>query len=304
MSDKTIIINQRELNLTNLEKVLFPESGITKQDVIDYYQKIALHILPYLHNRALSLLRFPDGILAEKFFQKNKPAFFPAWIKSIAVPLKTIDKFDNYMVCNNLESLIYLANYVCVPHVWLSYYDKLNYPNHLIFDLDPSEKQDFTQVRLLSLKLHDFLHKLGLSSFAMLTGSRGMHVLVPIKRNKTFEQVRLFAKQVAQVLVNQNPDLYSIEFNINKRQDKILIDTLRNSYGATAVAPYAVRDKAGAPVATPISWQLVHDNKLSSQRYNIRNIFNYLAQEPNPWVNFNQMAVTLTEPMKKIKKYL
>ena len=302
LSDKSLIINKHELQLTNLDKVLFPKSKITKFDLIDYYQKMAPVILPFMQNRALSLWRFPDGIDGKKFFQKNVPDYFPVWIKRVQVNLKTIDKFDLYSVCNNLETLIYLANYVCVPHIWLSKIDKLDFPDRLIFDLDPVNSDQFEQVRILALKLNDFLHKLGLKSFALLTGSTGMHVIVPIKRTKGFEEVRLFAKQVAQIFVKQAPDLYTLEANILKREERVFIDILRNSFGATAVSPYALRDQEGAPVATPISWDEVQDQKLSSQRYNIGNIFEKLAAELNPWPNFEKAAVSLVEPIKKLAK--
>lgn len=308
MVNQVILINKHELNLTNLDKVLFPATNtskqITKQALIDYYQAIGPYMLPHLKNRALSLLRFPDGITGKQFFQKNTPDYFPAWIKRVKVGLKTIDKFDLYTICNNLETLVYLANYVCVPHIWLSCYDKLDEPNRLIFDLDPASPKDFEDVRLLALKLHDFLTSLGLKPFALLTGSSGMHVVVPIKRTKNFEQVRLFAKTIAQRLVKQAPDLYTLESKLEKRQDRVFIDILRNSFGATSVAPYAVRDKPGAPVATPITWQAVQASGLSSQKYQITNIFDYLVQTPQPWHDFEKAAVSLTEPIKKLNKLL
>lgn len=304
MSEQVIIINDHELVLTNLDKLLFNKAKITKLDLINYYRKMGEQMLPFMCNRALSLLRYPDGILGNKFFQKNTPDYFPKWIKRVRVALKTIDQFDDYMICNNLESLVYLANYVCVPHAWLSLYDKLDYPNKIIFDLDPANAQDFNQVRLLSLELNSLLNKLGLKSWAMLTGSTGMHVIVPIKRNKPFNEVRLFAKNVASLLVKQNPDLYTLELNMAKRQDRVFIDILRNSFGATAVVPYAVRDKEGAPIATPISWQEVQDPKLSSQRYHLQNIDKYLAQNISPWPNYDQGLSTLTEPIKKLNKIM
>lgn len=302
LANQLMVINKRKLELTNLDKILFPASGMTKLDLINYYQSIAPIILPWLHNRALSLFRFPDGITGQKFFQKNTPDYFPSWIKRFKVTLKSIDKFDLYSVCNNLETLIYLANYVCVPHVWLSKIDKLNLPDRLIFDLDPGKKDGFEQVRILALELHLFLTKLGLKPFAMLTGSTGVHVIVPIKRTKSFDDVRLFAKQVAQLFVKKAPDLYTQEMNIAKRQERVFIDVLRNGFGATVVAPYAVRDHEGAPVATPISWDEMHEKSLNSQRYNMTNILKKIADEPDPWHNFEKAAVSLTEPIKKLAK--
>ena len=293
---------KHEFELTNLDKVLFPKSKITKSNLIDYYKQIAPYMLPFVANRALSLYRFPDGIDGQKFYQKNTPDYFPAWIKRAKVALKTIEKFDLYTVCNNIETLVYLANYVCVPHVWLSKVDKLEFPDRLIFDLDPSDKHGFEQVRLLALELHEFLNKLGLKSFAMLTGSSGMHVIVPIKRTKIFDETRLFAKNVAQFFVKQNPDKYTLEMSVEKRAGRVFIDTMRNGFGATAVAPYAVRDQEGAPVATPITWQEVGDPKLSSQRYNIGNIFDKLKHEPNPWHNFEKAAISITDAVKKLAK--
>jgi len=295
-------MSKYEVELTNLDKILFPKSKIIKSDIVEYYKKIAPQMLPFMANRALSLYRFPDGIDGQKFYQKNAPDYFPDWIKRVKVTLKTIEKFDLYVVCNNVETLIYLANYVCVPHIWLSKVDKLDFPDRLIFDLDPSDKHGFEQVRLLALELHDFLNKLGLKSFAMLTGSSGMHVIVPIKRTKNFDDTRLFAKNVSQLLVKQNPDKYTLEMNVAKRAGRVFIDTLRNGFGATAVAPYAVRDKEGAPVATPITWEEAGDAKLSSQRYNIGNIFDKLENESVPWHGFEKSAISITEAIKKLAK--
>ena len=299
---KIITLNKHEITLTNLAKILFPKSGITKLALVEYYQQIAPQMLPFMHDRALSLLRFPEGVAGQKFFQKKTPDYFPTWIKRARVALKTIDNFDEYSVCNNLETLVYLANYVCVPHLWLSKIDKLNYPNRLIFDLDPGTKDSFAQIQTLALALHQFLLILGLKPFAMLTGSSGMHVVVPIKRTKDFEAVRSFAKSVALLFVKQNPDLYTLEIRIEQRKERVFIDTLRNSYGATAVAPYAVRDQEGAPVATPITWDEVADAGLASQRYNLNNIFAKLATAPNPWLDFEKSAVSLTESIKKLAK--
>lgn len=304
MVDQVLKVRKREIVLTNPDKILFPKSKITKADFVDYYTQIAQTMVPFIKGHLLTMLRFPDGIDEQKFFQKQVPEHFPDWVARVPVPLKTIKKTDDYVLCNDPETLVYLANYVCVPHMWLSCFDKLDLPDRIVFDLDPANKKGFNVARVLALRLQKILNDLGLEAFPMLTGSSGMHVIVPIKRTKPFDEVRVFAQSVAQLLVDEYPKLYTLEMSVAKRGTRVFIDTLRNSFGATSVAPYAIRDKEGAPVATSISWDEVHDSKLSSQRYNYQTIFKKLAHEPDPWANFAKSAVSLTEPIKQLAKIL
>ncbi len=268
------------VEITNPEKVLLPPA-ITKLNIIDYYDNIANRMVPYLKNRALMMHRFPDGLSGESFYQKDVSAYFPEWITTARVP-KT-GGYNTMVVCQNRATLVYLANQACItPHTWLSRIDKLKYPDRLIFDLDPSD-EDFNKVRFIALALKELLDSLGLISFVMTSGSRGLHIIIPISRTLRFKQVKEFATHCARLLVEAYPDTATLEFKKEKRGDRVFIDTMRNQYGATSVAPFALRAKPGAPVATPLHWQEIQNPKLSPQTYTITNLFKRLESIEDPW---------------------
>lgn len=294
-----LLCGKIEVNLTNQDKILFPKSKITKGQVVEYYYNIFEHMEPYLKDRLISMQRYPNGINEQGFFHKNSPDFFPDYIKKLSVEKK--DGVVNYSMINNQASLVYLANYGCLtPHTWLSRIDKLDYPDKLIFDLDPSGK-DFNLVRLKAIELKEILEALGLPVFAMLTGSRGIHLVVPIKRYWDFDKVRSFALSIAEKFVATDPKHLTLEIRKENRGSKIFVDTLRNAWGATAAPPYVIRAKEGAPVAAPLFEGELHDKDLDPQKYNIFNIFNRL-KEGDPWKDFAKSAVTLGKTQDKIDK--
>ncbi len=246
-------------------------------------------MLPFTKDRCISMQRFPEGINKEGFYQKDAADYFPAFIKR--APLEKHENgIVNYVVCNNAATLVYLANLACItPHIWLSRTDKINIPDRMIFDLDPARKK-FSDVQRAALILHDYLDSLGLKAFAMTTGSRGIHVIVPLKRRYDFDHVREYARAIASNLVKKYPKDYTLEMRKGKRGTKIFIDILRNAFGQTGVAPYAVRPKPFAPVATPLTWDEVADKSLTPTKYTIKNIFAHLAKKPNPWRGFNRAS--------------
>ncbi|PKN03191.1 ATP-dependent DNA ligase, partial [Candidatus Dependentiae bacterium HGW-Dependentiae-1] len=226
----------------------------------------------------------------------------PAWITREPIA-KQDGGVVNYVVCNNAATLVYLANQLSLTqHIWLSRIDKLNDPDKLIFDLDPSAKKiDFSLVRTKAKQIKTVLEELGLVPFVMTTGSRGLHVVVPLKRTHDFDTVRAFARDVAEYLVRQDPKNLTIEMRKEKRGTKIFIDYLRNAYGQTGVAPYSVRAKEGAPVATPISWPEIDKSSLRSDCYTIKNIFARLETVGDPWQGMHRSARSLTSAQKKIQ---
>lgn len=308
MKAATIRIGRRTIAVSNPHKILFGSSGYTKKDMIAYYYRIASHMLPLVKDRPLSLLRFPNGVHGEKFFQKRAFDYFPTWIERVKIKYLHPEHHDNkrfeyYTVCNNAATLVYLANYVCVPHIWLSRKDKLHYPDRLIFDLDPADKMSFSYVRESALWLKQFLVSLGLYPFVMTTGSRGMHIVVPLKRMYDFDYVRECARMIAKIMVQQDPDHLTIETRKTSRGTRMLVDYLRNGYGSTGVAPYAVRDREGAPIATPIDWREVNDKKLTSQRYTIKNIFKTVTARTDPWHDIARHAASIGNVQKKLARY-
>lgn len=287
-------VEEHIIELSNLDKILFPQSKITKGDLISYYSKIANHMVYFMTNHPVTMRRFPDGIDKTGFYQKDASDYFPKWIKTIPIKRKSLEeKTVNYVICNNKATLVYLANQACItPHIWLSEYSKPTYPDRMIFDLDPSI-EDFDLVKTTALHLKEILENKGLNPFAMTTGSRGIHVTIPLDKKVDFDTVKDFATKCAQELVSEYPSKLTTELRKDKRDDKLFIDTLRNRYSATGVAPYAVRAKEKAPVATPLFWQELKDPKLKAQSFNINNIFNKISSDGNPWENFYKFAKTL-----------
>ena len=293
----SITIDGKIIELSNEEKILFPRSGITKGDLISYYQKIAPLAVPLIKNHPLAMNRFPNGITAEGFYQKDIPDYFPSWIARKAIAHKEEKKTTTYVVCNNNATLVYLANQgVITPHMWLSTTNKLDYPDRIVFDLDPSIENDFKRIKQGAKLLKKILELIGLHPFVMTTGSRGLHVTVPIKQTASFEHVKKFATAIAQEVIAQHPHSFTIDIRKEVRGDRIFIDTLRNRFAQLAVIPYAVRPKEGAPIATPLDWEELNNQKLQPQSYNIKNIFKRLAQKENPWKNFYANAEAL--PLK------
>ena len=286
-----LICGDITIKITHPDKILFPQSNINKEQVVNYYYNIAEHMLPYLKDRLISMQRYPNGIDKPGFFHKNSPEFFPDYIKT--APIKNKDEdVVNYAIINNQASLVYIANYGCLtPHIWLSKIDKLDNPDRLIFDLDPSV-ENFELVRKKAIELKNMLEALGLPVFVMLTGSRGIHIVVPIKRLWGFDIVRAFALKVATKFVETDPKNLTLEMRKEKRGKKIFVDILRNSWGATSVAPYAIRAKEGATIATPIYPEELLDKKLNPTMFNIFNIFGKL-KDGNPWKDIDKKAISL-----------
>ena len=291
MSGDALEVDGHTIELSNRDKVLFPESGLTKGDLVDYYHRIAEYALPHCRDRPLSMQRFPDGIGAGGFFQKDAPDYFPDWIER--AELRKHNGAVRYVVANDAATLVYLANQGCItPHLGLARRDKPNHPDRLVFDLDPSGR-DFGKVQDAARHLKVLLDDLDLTSFVQTTGSRGLHVIVPLDRSADFDEARDFARALMQHLAGRHGDTLTIEQRKNKRGNRVFLDYLRNAYGQTAVAPYAVRAIEGAPVATPLRWGEVGTGGLDPQRYTMRNIFRRLAQIDDPWADMTHLGYSV-----------
>lgn len=288
---KKLKVGNRIIEVSNPDKIIFPKSKITKLEFVEYYQRIAPFMLSFLKNRPISMQRFPDGIASEGFYQKDAAAYFPAWIKRVEVP-KVSGGMVHYVVCNNAEILVYLASQLMItPHLWLSSLPKLHYPDRIIFDLDPSPGVDFAQIRWAAKELKAVLDEFGLPVFIMTTGSRGVHLVIPLKRVHTFEFARTFAHDLAELLVHQHPKQLTLEMSKAKRGKRIFVDYLRNGFGATGAAPYSVRALEGAPVATPFDWCELA--AITPQKYTIKTIFRRLKAKKDPWANISKEACSL-----------
>ncbi len=296
MSD-SITINGHKIELSNLDKDFYGDQHITKGDVIDYYIEMAETMLPYLKNRPVSMHRFPDGIDGKNFYQKERPDYFPDWIPSIDIKLRKGGK-STMVLCNSAATLVYLADQAnLVYHVWLSRQDRLNEPDRIVFDLDPSDS-DNQEVRHAALVVHDFFKNMDLDTHVMTSGSRGYHVHMPIRRGHEFKEVRKQAQRAATVMAKQHADLLTTEQRKEKRGEKIFIDTARNAFGQTAIVPYSLRARPGAPVATPLEWQELREKRVEPDAYTLHTIQKRLSQKKDPWQNSELQSV------KKLQKGL
>ena len=271
--------------------MLFPRDGITKGDIIGYYARIAPAMVAHLKQRRLTMQRWPKGIDGPAVFQKNMPEHFPEWIDRVTVPKKggTV----THAVCNNAAALVYLANQNCLtPHVGLARIDRMEYPDQLIFDLDPPG-DDFEIVRSVASTVRELLESLGLAVFVKTTGSRGLHLVVPLKRTDDFGRVHSFANRVAAEIVRRRPADVTTEFMKADRGGRLFLDTNRNASAQTAVPAYAVRAVDGAPVAMPIAWDELYDPSLTARTWTIHNAPERVAAGTDAWRGMARHARSL-----------
>jgi bifunctional non-homologous end joining protein LigD len=291
---------RRTVPIPRPEKRLFP-SGITKAELAGYYAAIAPAMLPHLRGRPLNLERYPDGIEGPRIMQQHASAHFPSWVRRATVPKRggTVD----HVIAADAATLVYLAGQACITfHTWLSRIDLLDRPDRLIFDLDPSEEAP-EEVRDAAYRLGELLRELGLEPFAMATGSRGYHVVVPLRRQVDSDTVRGFARDVAHVAIARDPRL-TLEQRKAARGGRILVDILRNAYAHTAVAPYSVRPRDGGPVATPLSWEELLDPATRPDSWTLHTVPARVAGAPDPWASIRAEARSLGAARRRLQTML
>lgn len=291
--------------LSNPTKQLFPSDGLSKAALADYYETVAARMLPHMRNRALVMQRFPEGIEAEGFYQKQVGGHFPPWIARVRVAVKGTGGHQDLVVCNNTATLAYLVGQACItPHLWLSRCDRLEYPDRLVLDLDPPG-DDFAPVRRAALRCRELLTDLGLRAYVKTTGSRGAHVVVPLDRSAAFPAVREFARDLAALLASRHPDELTVEVRKAKRRGRLYLDVGRNAYGQTAVAPYAVRARRGAPVAMPIAWSELQDGRLNARTFDTDAVVARVSRnETDPWAGMGRHARALAGPRRRLRAQL
>lgn len=290
------------VDVSRPEKVLFPEGGITKADLAEYYAAVADHMLPHLSGRPLTMQRFPDGIGRQGFYEKRRSDHFPEWVGSITV--ETGDGPQEQVLVESRRALVYLADQGCVtPHVWLarsaasrsgraaSAAAGLDHPDQMMFDIDPSV-EDLVLVRRATRAVRDVLASLGLTAYVKTTGSRGYHVVVPIRAEMHADDVRGVARAVARRVVEEDPHSFTVEQRKDRRRGRVFVDVMRNGYGQTAVSPYAVRARPGAPVATPIRWDEL--SRVEPDHFTISSLPRRLGQGVDPWSGLARHAQRLT----------
>ncbi|HET6408028.1 MAG TPA: non-homologous end-joining DNA ligase, partial [Chthoniobacteraceae bacterium] len=258
MSQKQHIdVDGRELSVSNLDKVLYPESGFTKGQVIGFYSEIADAILPHLRDRPLTLKRYPDGITGEHFYEKNAPKHTPSWVKRFGVPRSEGGPDINYILCNDRATLIWVTNLGDIEkHVLLARAPDVNCPTSIVFDLDPGEPAGLLDCGEVALYLKKVFESLGLETFVKVSGSKGLHLAVPLNTKATYEATQPFAKAIAELAAQQLPDRVVSEMAKTQRRGKVLIDWSQNSDFKTTVCVYAMRAKREEPfISMPITWQ-------------------------------------------------
>jgi len=272
-------IDGQILKITNRSKVYWPEDGYTKGDLIDYYMKIADYMLPYLKGRPQSLNRHPNGINGSSFYQKDMGETLPDWIKSEEVFSESNSKDINYMLCENKASLIYMANLGCIEiNPWNSRIQKIEYPDYIVIDLDPSDGNTFEQVIQTALVVKKIMDKAGAEAYCKTSGATGLHIYVPLGAKYTYEQGKNFAHIIAQLAHNELPEFTSLVRNLKERKKNIYIDYLQNRGGQTLAAAYSARPKPGATVSTPLEWSEVKKG-LHPSKFTIKNIFKRLEKK-------------------------
>jgi bifunctional non-homologous end joining protein LigD len=257
-------VGKRILKLSNLDKVFFPDDGITKGDLLAYYRSVAPVLLPHLQNRPFTMKRYPDGIEGGHFFQKDAPTHMPDWIPTREFEVTTRDsprqrKKIQAPLVNDELALLWMVNMGCIDlNTWYSRVDKPERPDFVLFDLDPAADAGFPEVVQVALLVKEVLDALGLAGFAKTSGSDGLHVLVPVERRSTYDRTREFAEIVAGTLARTHKGLVTTEWTKAKRRG-VLIDANQNGEGKTIASAYSVRPHPGAPVSTPLRWDEVRE---------------------------------------------
>jgi bifunctional non-homologous end joining protein LigD len=288
-------VGRRTVRISNPDKVLFPEDGITKEDLAGYYLAVAPVMNEHVRDRAINLWRWNAGIHEPVVVQQAIPKGAPEWVKTLTVPRRRGGEVT-HAVGGEQATLVWLANQNCItPHTWTSRADKPDNPDRLIFDFDPPDDEDghFESVRSGALALGDLLREKGLTPFAMTSGSRGIHVVAPLRRRHDSDHVRAVAGEIAEEVAGRLPDTLTTSWRKEGRGGRVLVDAARNTYAQTAVSPYAVRAKPGAPVATPLAWEELDDPDLGPRTHTLRDVPARLEERGDPWADIAKAAAAL-----------
>jgi bifunctional non-homologous end joining protein LigD len=271
--DQVITVDKHKVELSNLDKPYWPEDGFTKGDMIRYYETMAEFVVPYLKDRPLSLNRNPNGIHEKGFYHKNAGDIAPGWMKTAPIFSESNEKTIHYLVCNNTASLLFIANLGCIEmNPWNSRIQKIERPDWMVIDIDPSDKNTFDDVIETALVVHEIFERVKVPSYCKTSGASGLHVYVPLGAKYHYDQVKDFGNIIAMMVTDQLPDITTLERSLSKRADnKIYVDYLQNRRGQTLASAYSLRPKPGATVSTPLEWKEVKPGLHPSQ-FHIGNV--------------------------------
>jgi bifunctional non-homologous end joining protein LigD len=294
-------VRARDVQISRPDKLLVPPD-ITKGQLAAYYERVSEPMLTQIANRPLNLERYPDGVGGERIMQQRAGRYFPDWIRRVEVPAEKGQV--EHVKAGDAATLVYLAGQAAITlHPWLSRADRLDRPDRLVIDLDPSHESP-DEVRRAARLFGALFSELELRPWVMSTGSRGYHVVVPLQRRLDFDAVRDFARRMAELAVLREPSLFTLEQRKAKREGRILIDVLRNAYAHTSVAAYAVRARPEAPVATPLHWDELDDRRTHPQRWTLRSVPRRIERDGDPWRNLGASASTLTQARRLLDQAL
>ena len=296
----------RELTLTHLEKIYFPEATYTKRDVLLYYAKVSRYLLPFLRERPLVLHRYPNGIAGNAFYQKEAGAHIPSWIRTVNIASETKKGDVGYFLIDDLASLLYITNLGCIEqNPFSTRADDLEKPDYMFVDLDPTEGTEFSQVIRAARIVRDVLKQARLKSFVKTSGATGIHIFIPIERRYSFAQVRAFLEIVATIASERERRLLTRTFRVQDRPKKtIFFDVRQNAEGQSLAAVFSLRPREGAPVSTPISWGELKAG-LKPTRWNLRSVQDDLQNRARLWNGFwehSQRIETALEVLEKDQK--
>jgi bifunctional non-homologous end joining protein LigD len=284
------LIFMPDVKLSHPDKILFPDDGITKADLAAYYASVGEAMVPHVRDRPMNLWRWNNGIGGQLVVQQDIPKGAPDWVERVETPRRKGGSIQ-HVLCQGPDTLRWLSNQNCItPHVWTARRDRLDRPDRVVFDLDPPEGTDFSVVREAALAVGERMRSLGLEPFAMVTGSKGIHVVAPLKRTRDSAWVRERAGELGAEIAEGSPETLTTEWRKNKREGRILVDTARNTYGQTVVAPYGVRALPGAPVATPLHWDELSDDGLTARSWTLRTVAERLASRGDAWADIGRHA--------------
>lgn len=280
--------NIADISVSHPDKVLFPDASITKRELAEYYEKVAPLMLPYVAGRPISLVRCPEGEGKPCFFQRHGIDMFTPKVKPIYVG----DEKDAYLMIEDVAGLISLVQMNALEiHIWNATADAIDKPDQFVFDLDPAPDVPFEAVKTAATEIRDRLKETKLISFLKTTGGKGLHVVVPIKRGPSWDEVKDFTRVFAETMVKVSPDRFTSNIRKNKRTGKIYIDYLRNGKGASAIAPYSSRAKPGAPVAMPLAWRDLATLK-TAQDYTVERVMR--LRRADPWAEMRRTRQSLS----------
>ncbi|MBL8825491.1 MAG: non-homologous end-joining DNA ligase [Planctomycetaceae bacterium] len=289
-----------DVRLTHPDRVIYREQGITKRDLALYYARVAEWILPHVAERPLSLVRCPEGVDHECFYQKHPPQGLPDSVTRIEVEESSGP--DTYLVVHDLAGLLALIQFGALElHVWGARADKIERSDRLVFDFDPDASVPWKQVIAAALEMRELLAQLELTSFVKTTGGKGLHIVVPIDRRHDWKTVKSFCRAVATTLTQLRPDRYIATASKAARRGKIFVDYLRNDRGATAVAPYSTRARQGAPISWPLSWREL-EQLAGPATITVQNVSEFLAGRRDPWRELPQIEQRLSAKILKLLK--